>query len=258
MKYYKILRENEKHSGLQFHTGRVDDPLPFAEYGSCVKGGIYFAPVTSILVFVNYGPWIREVTVPEDAQMVKDPGDGPEKYRASSVVLGEREEWSDPVVLQRLIAEGADVYIQGSFALYYAAESGHTETVQVLLEHGANVHFHADALCRAAEHGHTDTVKVLLDAGADIHVRGDASLRWAAGGGHTETVQVLIEHGADIRAQDDEALRASAMNGYTATVRALLEAGADVHVWDNYALWHAEKNEHTETAELLKSYTDKE
>jgi len=225
MKFYKILSENENHYGLQFHTGRIDDPNEFQEYGICAPGGIYFAPVTSILAFVDYGPWIREVTIPEDAQMVKDPGNGPEKYRASSVILGKRERWEDPEVLRRLIDEGADVQVDGEYPLRTAARYGHTDTVKVLLEHGADVHaLDGEALC------------------------------WAANNGYTETVKVLLENGADVHAHDDEALCCAAEYGYTEAVKVLLEHGADVGVWSNYALRYAEENGHTETVELLKSY----
>jgi hypothetical protein len=39
------------------------------------------------------GIWIREVTIPEDAEMVQDP-DG-NKWRASKVILSERRSLSD-------------------------------------------------------------------------------------------------------------------------------------------------------------------
>jgi len=192
MKYYKILREDENHNGLQFHTGRVDDPNEFQVEGSCVKGGIYFVPVTAVLAFIGYGPWIREVTVPDDAQMVKDPGTGPEKYRASSVVLGERERWADPVVLQRLLNEGADTHIYGICVICWVAEEGNTEAVRVLLDHGANIHNREDEALRwAAKYGHTEIVQLLLEYGANVHAHDDQALCWATENGHTETVNLL-------------------------------------------------------------------
>ena len=199
MKFYKTLNERENHNGLQFHEGRVNDPRPFKKTGSCVPGGIYFAPVTTILAFLNYGPWLREITVPDDVQMVQDPGYGPEKYRASSVVLGPRERWSDPKVMRRLIAEGADIHAGSDFALRWASRNGHTETVRTLLDAGADVRAEDDLALRwAAECGHTETVRTLLDAGADVHAEDSAALRWAAENGHTETVQVLVEAGASL------------------------------------------------------------
>ena len=40
--YFKITNASENHHGLQYHTGLVEDILPFQEEGSCVPGGIYF------------------------------------------------------------------------------------------------------------------------------------------------------------------------------------------------------------------------
>ena len=229
MKFYKILDESENHNGLQFRDGRVDDTRSFKKRGSCVPGGIYFAPVTSILAFVDYGPWIREVTIPDDAKMVKDPGYGPEKYRASSVVLGPRERWADPEVLRRLIAEGADVHARGDFALRWSAANGYVEAVRVLLETGADVHAGDDlALQWAANNGHTETVRTLLDAGADVRAWNDYALRMASQNGHTETVRTLLDAGADVHALNDYALRWAAENGHTETVQVLVEAGASL------------------------------
>ena len=226
MKFYKVLHEMEYHNGLQFQDGRVDDPRPFREKGSCVPGGIYFAPVTSIFAFLDYGPWIREVTVLDDIKMVKDPGYGPEKYRASSVVLGPRERWADPEVLRRLIEEGADVHAADDFALRWASKNGHTEAAKVLLEAGADVHMWNDEALRwAARNGHTEVVRLLLDAGADVHARDNEALRWAARNGHTETVRLLLDAGADVHAWNDYALRLAARNGHTEVVQVLREAG---------------------------------
>ena len=71
--YFKITNTEENHNGLQYHTGLVEDILPFQKEGSCVPGGIYFSDEKHILDFLNYGFWIREVNVPEDAEIVEDP-----------------------------------------------------------------------------------------------------------------------------------------------------------------------------------------
>ena len=223
MKFYKILNAMEYHNGLRFREGRVDDPRPFREKGSCAPGGIYFAPVTSIFALLGLGPWLREVTIPDDAQTVRESGNGFEIYRASSIVLGPRERWDDPEVLQRLIAEGADIHIDDDYALRCAAEDGYTKAVQVL-----------------------------LDAGADVHSVGDFALRWAAEGGHTETVHLLLETGADVHARKDEALRLAASNGHTKVVQMLLDAGADVYAWNDYALRWALESGHLETVQVLR------
>ena len=61
-------------------------------------------------------------------------------------------------------------------ALHVASSKGHTATVKMLIEAGANVHCKSNkgsgqytALHAASAEGHTATVKELLEAGADVH-----------------------------------------------------------------------------------------
>jgi ankyrin repeat protein len=46
----------------------------------------------------------------------------------------------------------------------------------------------------AAFDGDTETVQMLLSAGADVHARTDYALHAAARNGHTETVKILAKH----------------------------------------------------------------
>jgi hypothetical protein len=71
--YLKITKPNETHYGLKYKTGLNTDPLPFAKTGSCCPGGIYFTTPRHIAKYMYLGPWIREVTIPEDAQKIRDP-----------------------------------------------------------------------------------------------------------------------------------------------------------------------------------------
>ena len=224
MDFYKILNSKENHNGLQFKTGLNVDPVPFQKKGSCCPGGIYFAR-KDILAFLYHGPWLRKVTVPTDAEMVLDPGKEPEKWRASKVILGEREKITVEVV-ERLIQEGADVHACEDVALRWASEYGHTEIVKLLLEHGADVHAQEDeALKLASEYGHTEIVKLLLEYGADVHVYEDYALRWASREGHLEVVKFLLEYGADVHASKNEALRLASEYGHTEVVKLLEEWG---------------------------------
>ena len=89
MTYLKITNAKENHHGLQYHDGLVEDIVPFDEKGSCCSGGIYFTTPEYICKYLNFGVNVREVTVPDDAQMVKDPDE--DKWRASAVILGPKK-----------------------------------------------------------------------------------------------------------------------------------------------------------------------
>ena len=80
-------------------------------------------------------------------------------------------------------------------ALGWASGKGHTETVKLLLEAGADVHAYGDLPLRTASgKGHIEIVKLLLEAGADVHAWGECALRTASYYGHTETVKLLEAH----------------------------------------------------------------
>ena len=223
-KFYKILNEKECHNDLQYKTGLNVDPNEFQKEGSCVEGGIYFAPVTSILAFCEYGPNIREVTLPNDSQWIKDPGEGDEKYRADKVVFGPRMDLWKVETFQRLVSEGADIHAGDDQALKWAARNGYLEVVEFLVENGA-----------------------------DIHAWDDFALEQAACNGHLEVVEFLVSIGADIHTCEDLALRKAAYNGHLEVVKFLVENGADIHAWGNRALRFADEKGHSEVVEYLKS-----
>ena len=51
-----------------------------------------------------------------------------------------------------------------------------------------------------------DVVQLLLQHGADVHAADDGPLQWASANGHTAVVQLLIQHGAVLPAElDDDA-----------------------------------------------------
>jgi ankyrin repeat protein len=110
-------------------------------------------------------------------------------------------------------------------ALEHESQNGHTETVKLLLDAGADVHADCDwALVWASYNGHTETVKALLEAGADVHARNDCALIWASGNGQTEVVKILLAAGSDVHAENDEALRLASQNGHAKTVEVLVKA----------------------------------
>jgi ankyrin repeat protein len=145
----------------------------------------------------------------------------------------------------------------------YAAGAGYLETVQLLLEKGANVNAKTrggwTALTWAAWGGSSDVVKLLegrvaaktlMDAaclgdlkllqqlikeGANVKmetlVEERTPLMGAVRRGHLEVVKALIALGANVNAKTDDgrtALTEAVENGNVEVVRLLLDKGADV------------------------------
>jgi len=129
MDFYKILNKEEHHRGLQYKFGLNNDILEFNPSGDCEPGGIYFSR-EDILAFINYGPWIRKVTLPEDAQIYENPGK-PKKWKANKIILGKKEKITAKVI-KRLINKGANPTVDHNFPLVWAAINEQLEIVKLL------------------------------------------------------------------------------------------------------------------------------
>jgi ankyrin repeat protein len=124
-------------------------------------------------------------------------------------------------------------------ALMLAARSRDPRTVQLLLDHGADVNAAAStgatALTEAISARHVEAVRMLLERGARVNyafgqIR-QTPLIWASFQECPEIVEMLLDAGADVHAKDalgSTALVWAAMSERddTATVAALLRAGA--------------------------------
>ena len=174
--------------------------------------------------------------------------------------------------VQTAAYEGVDVNAETEEAgeetgyrwLLLAAEDGLVQSVEALLEAGAELNHAANHGCTAvymaASNGHLDAVRALVAAGAEMHHadnNGFTALYAAANFGHVEIVQVLAEAGAEVdHASIDgcTALYAPAQDGHLEAVRALLEAGAEVDHADSSgatALYIASQNGHLDVVGAL-------
>ncbi|ETW04248.1 hypothetical protein H310_04577 [Aphanomyces invadans] len=99
-------------------------------------------------------------------------------------------------------------------AIWIASRKGNTEVVKHILEETAAVHkvrwSGVTALHRACEGGNLDTIELLLDRGADINARSTwgwySPLHVACRYGQEATVKYLLSRGADWTIKDKRKL----------------------------------------------------
>jgi len=243
MDFYKILNKNECHNDLQYKTGLNIDPLKFNPSGDCEPGGIYFSR-EDILTFLDYGPWIRKVTLPKDAQIYENP-DEPKKWKADRVILGKREAINLKVI-KRLIKEGANPQVNDDYPLRWAATYGYIKIVKFLSSLFNSKLSNNEALRCAAINGHIDIVKLLIPVSKDNNT---VALRYAAEKGYTEIVKLLIPV-SDPKANNSEALQAASIYGNTEIVKLLIPV-SDPKANKNYALKWAIDRGHLDIVKLL-------
>ncbi len=154
------------------------------------------------------------------------------------------------VVLKHLCVTGPAC---DASTLIAAAGAGFFSTVRYLVEErGINPAANSNSAIRfAAEKGHTDVVQLLLDLplerGVDAAAKNNFVFRYAARNGHTDVVQLLLdlppERGVDPAADGNSAFCSAALNGHTNIVQLLLdlprEQGVDPAAKNNYAFRYA-------------------
>lgn len=131
----------------------------------------------------------------------------------------------------------------GLLPLIAASSKGQSETVKILLDHGARVDAmdktEECALIAASVKGHTEVMKVLLAHGAKVDLQGKSdgksALNAASTKGKVESVKILLDHGAQVDSEDINGwspLFVATMNRHVEVVKVLLEGGADPNMMD--------------------------
>lgn len=116
-------------------------------------------------------------------------------------------------VVNLLLEKGAQIEAKnakGNTALMIASELGQNAVVQRLLEQGAKVNKTNNTgftpFMKAALFGRAQTMAILIKGGAQINTptsNGTTPLMLAAEQGHTESVSLLIQSGANLTAKDE-------------------------------------------------------
>jgi ankyrin repeat protein len=191
MDYYKILNENENETQdyrTQYITGLNEINC---ENFDPDNEGILFAR-ENILAFIDDGPWLQKVMIPEDAKVYESSDEKITYWKANKIILGERKRINAEII-KKLINEGADPKVDNSFALQWASRKGYLEIVRVLLEAGANPKANnSHALHQAVVNNHLEIVRALLEHGADPKAENSYALRCAAEKGYLEITKLLI------------------------------------------------------------------
>jgi len=198
-------------------------------------------------------------------------------------------------VIETLVAAGADVLQQAKYggdALWLASADGHNRVVELILSKAkgdARLSKSMDVGLRSAVlAGHWETVQLLLDAGADVNGRdegGQTALMLASIHGvegayemHSKQkfpqrddqpkadwpklVKILLRAGADPNLQTNDglsALMAATARGHEDICRLLVENGADVNLKEKSgmtALAIAQATKHQAIEEMLRAASD--
>ena len=151
-------------------------------------------------------------------------------------------------IIERLLRNGAQISDEArGIAVDSAASEGRLEVIAWLIQLWPG--YRGQAVCGAAEKGHIDIIERLLEGGARIsEVYGEIAVRSAAENGHVEVIERLLRYGAEINTYDRcRAVRCVAQNGRLEVVRL-------IQLWPEYrdiALDSAASEGHIDIIERL-------
>jgi len=193
----------------------------------------------------------------------------PPTAKAPAISIHEAVGTGNIEAVKKHLAAGTDVNANdgGWTPLWYAADEGHKEIVELLIAKGADVNAKnkgdVTPLYGAARSGRKEIAELLIAKGADVNARDDVGripLHSATGGDHKEIVELLIAKGADVNAKNDKFvgtfLHWAAAGGQNEIVKLLIAKGADVNAKDYAGVTPLDYAD-GETAALLRKHGGK-
>ena len=163
---------------------------------------------------------------------------------------------------------------EGSYtALHEAAQNGHHEVVELLLQNGASTnithdgpYFRIPALNLAAENGQYKVVEMLIENGANVNAVDGTYLNhhpllYATRKGHLNIVELLLQNGANVNATNrynETSLHIASENGYAEIAKLLLGYKIDINAKESLpkdgsetALHKAARGRYDQIVEIL-------
>ncbi|KAK7495808.1 hypothetical protein BaRGS_00013028 [Batillaria attramentaria] len=152
----------------------------------------------------------------------------------------------------------------GGTPLHIACGHGNTNSVHVLIQHGADVNMRNFLgnipLHNACLTGNIESVRLLLKSGSEVSVKnhdGLTPLQYALRTGNKESARLLVAHDADVNVRDSfgfTPLHHAGWDGDAETAELLIAKGADVSAEDVLGLtplYYAFRSGDTKTAQIM-------
>lgn len=207
------------------HVTKRKSPWKKVFYITLISGGL--------LAWGLFGGSFHPVTFVHQCSLLTQ-GITPKKYYRQLINAIETNQTEK---LQQLLDAGADIHERehkNEFPLLLCAQKGHVESLQILLNNGADcqqknqegmtaLHFAANAEC----------VKTLLQAGSDLHALSNDhcnALHVVSGVGFADSIPALIEAGIDVNSTGYNKFTPLFFAANAECVQALLKAGAKIDI----------------------------
>ena len=262
----------------------------FAECGNCCAGGFYFTDIDHIFEFLDYGIYLREITLPFDDIDFRCVADGNNKWRCNKIFLGKKYPLADISTFKYLIECGADV-VTTHYAIGWAVDNDSIELLKYLIEYKIqmlgsmnevichnkkwddvchyNQYYHDKAMIKLGEYDtlkYNITIKEACRTG-DFDMIRDLTGKYgyyrdnynylavlALENGHINIAIFLIDnYKAKIDVTDKHLIRRITVSGHLDAVRYLVEKGADIRLGNDWLMRHATKHGHLQLVKYFIS-----